>query len=67
MISIAISSILLGLVADKKKKNKSKIKRNVFAKFESKRKKFAIAMLSVFGLFSAIFIVGPFVGFITEK
>jgi hypothetical protein len=68
MISIAISSILLGLVTKRKRKSKSKIKRNLAGqKDEAKRKNFAIAMLSVFGLFSAIFIVGPFVGFITEK
>jgi hypothetical protein len=66
LISIIISSIFLGLVTNKKNKNKSK--RNLAGqKDEAKRKNFAIAMISVFGLFSAIFIVGPFVGFITSE
>jgi hypothetical protein len=66
IISIIISSIFLGLVTNKKNKNKSK--RNLAGqKDEAKRKNFAIAMISVFGLFYAIFIVGPFVGFITER
>jgi len=65
-ISIIISSIFLGLVTNKKNKDKSK--RNLAGqKDEAKRKNFAIAMISVFGLFSAIFIVGPFVGFITGQ
>jgi hypothetical protein len=64
IISLIISIISLLLPNTMKIKSKINLARK---KNEAKRKKYSIAMISVFGLVYGIFIVGPFVGFIAKR